>query len=619
MNRIVYVLSLCLIILSSCRSDTWMEPVSPDSARQGIAFKLRYEEFEEASTRSASLLDTDYDRVEFCIVDESGDAVNGIKGLYDPSRSEIRIEGLREGNYRLLILGVVGDETADGVTINPIRHIDETWLLFPADLYKPLEAEYFYSQTPFSVIRNSGPSGDELTALLDEEVVQRRIIGRTDFSFTFNNPYVESALSTRNVTLHVPRFRTDFSGSGSYSGETDGTDVSMDLLSTCSYLFPPTTEGNPLDGEIELTTRNYRGETVRRTYDFTLREIAPNRIGKIHTTLIHPDDPSGTAFITEQALKTADLSYILQDDEPHSIYTNSSLRSFNTSAPLQVSITEEGQLHVRFYSPRDLSDVLIQALIPSVSSEYIDLAYFDRIPAFADFYGELRSVQHKTFFRSESGRIVETGPIPLPDLATATFRITSNDPFWSKLEAIEHGWNISFSLYGGNPELPDGGPVGNWMGIRPVHCREAVALFLNFTYMIDMPEHEEILRANVDRLYGNGGPTDKVSVETVLQQMRQRRTLQVGLVYPGNGVIGLGGGNVFGAYQQAWFQHYFNTYSCEILFHELGHVMGYNHSSSFTYGPWAQELMNRFYVEHITEMPIDSPSYLKSEQNPNKY
>lgn len=180
------------------------------------------------------------------------------------------------------------------------------------------------------------------------------------------------------------------------------------------------------------------------------------------------------------------------------------------------------------------------------------------------------------------------------------------------------GTSVSHST-GGNPELPDGGPVGNWMGIRPVHCREAVALFLNFTYMIDMPEHEEILRANVDRLYGNGGPTDKVSVETVLQQMRQRRTLQVGLVYPGNGVIGLGGGNVFGAYQQAWFQHYFNTYSCEILFHELGHVMGYNHSSSFTYGPWAQELMNRFYVEHITEMPIDSPSYLKSEQNPNKY
>ena len=157
------------------------------------------------------------------------------------------------------------------------------------------------------------------------------------------------------------------------------------------------------------------------------------------------------------------------------------------------------------------------------------------------------------------------------------------------------------------------------MGIRPVHCREAVALFLNFTYMIDMPEHEEILRQNVDRLYGNGGVNDKVSVETVLRQMRQTRTLNVGLVYAGHGVVGLGGGSVFGAYQQAWFQHYFNTYSCEIMFHELGHVMGYSHSSSFTYGPWAQELMNNFYVQHIAEMPIDSPAYLNSAQNPNRY
>ena len=69
--------------------------------------------------------------------------------------------------------------------------------------------------------------------------------------------------------------------------------------------------------------------------------------------------------------------------------------------------------------------------------------------------------------------------------------------------------------------MPDGGPKGNWMGIRPVHCREAVAFFLNFTYMIDMPEHERILRENQDKLYGNGGVDDKVLVETVLSQMRR--------------------------------------------------------------------------------------------------
>ena len=53
------------------------------------------------------------------------------------------------------------------------------------------------------------------------------------------------------------------------------------------------------------------------------------------------------------------------------------------------------------------------------------------------------------------------------------------------------------------------------------------------------------------------------------------------------------------------------------MFHELGHVMGYSHNSAFTYGPWAQELMNRFYVDHLDMMPVDSPDYLSSRQNPN--
>ena len=205
------------------------------------------------------------------------------------------------------------------------------------------------------------------------------------------------------------------------------------------------------------------------------------------------------------------------------------------------------------------------------------------------------------------------------ELAALEFKVESDDPYWEKLQEIEHGWNISFGLYGGDPDLPDGGPAGNWMGIRPVHCREVVALFINFTYMIDMQEHEEILKANEDILYGNGGVDDKVTAEKVLSQMRQQRTLQVGLVYPGNGVIGLGGGNVFGAYQHAWLTHYTNTYACEIMFHELGHVMGYNHSSSFTYGPWAQQLMNNFYVNNLHKFPIDSASYLDSKNNPTLY
>ena len=324
-------------------------------------------------------------------------------------------------------------------------------------------------------------------------------------------------------------------------------------------------------------------------------------------------------FVTQRAYDEAAHSLILQDDESKDVYTDASQRRFNTAQPLQLSVTDAGELHARFYSPRPLSGVLVRARIPQLDSEYLDLAWFDSIPAFADFYERLPQVQRPTICRSESGRWVELPQLDVPALADIEFKIESEDPYWAKLQGILHGWTIAFGLYGGDPDLPNGGPVGNWMGIRPVHCREVVAFFLNFTYMIDMPQHEVILRENQDRLYGNGGVEDKVTPETVLAQMRQPRSLIVGLVYPGHGVIGLGGGYVFGAYQTAWLNHYTNTYSCEIMFHELGHVMGYSHDSSFTYGPWAQELMNNFYVEHLGEMPIDSSTYLNTSKNPTLY
>lgn len=617
MERIRYFLLGVAVLMASCQAyDT---SPAPENTAGGLVFNLMCEDFENGTSRSGFASATDYDNIEFCVTDSDGNVLSNIKGLYDRFSSEIRIEGLHEGDYRLLVLGIRGNAGADGVSVNRIGHIDDEWLRFPSELNKPLEAEYFYSQTPFSVTTQAGESGNELAVVAEGEVVQRRIIGRADFHFEFNNPYVETALQTISVTFASPVFHTTLSGNGDFGGRSSGTSFTIDLNEGSSYLLPPTAVAQPLRGEIEMTTRSYRGHTERRTYGFSLEGVAANRIGRISTVATHPDDNSSTVFVTEPALEKFGVSYILQDGEPKEVYTDASQRSFNTSEPLQVSVTEDGRLHVRFYSPRELSDVLIQARVASVDNEFFDLAYFDRIPAFADFYGELPMTLRRTFCRSESGRIIETDVVPAEAFASTEYRISSDDPFWAKIEAIEHGWNISFSLYGGNPDLPDGGPVGNWMGIRPVHCREAVALFLNFTYMIDMPEHEEILHANVDRLYGNGGVEDKVTVETVLRQMRQPRTLKIGLVYPGNGVIGLGGGTAFGAYQQAWFQHYFNTYSCEIMFHELGHVMGYNHSSSFTYGPWAQELMNRFYVDHIGEMPIDSPSYLNSSQNPNKY
>ena len=619
MSRILSVVLWSCLLLVACERDAW-EPAAPVTEQDGALFHLDAADYDGSSTRRSADLRTNYDRVEFRVIDDaSGCTVPNLKGLYDPQHSVLRIEGLREGDYRLLVLGMRGDWSQDGVEVHPIGHVDERWVSFPEDLGKPLAAEYFYSQTPFTVRVTTSSAGEVSSVVTGTQTTQQRIIGRADFDFTYTNPYIRTALVSLRATLGGARFRTGMTGGGAFTGQSDELAFETDLEAVASYGFLPTVEGYPLRGEIELVTRTYRGGQVRRLFGFELERLEANRIGRIHTPVVHPDNSSGTMFLTQRAYDEGSHGLILQDGEPKSVYTDPAQRRFNTAAPLQLEVTEAGELHARFYSPRALSGVLVRARIPRVSDEFLDLAWFDSIPPFADFYEQLPQTLRPTVCRSATGRWVEIPQLEAADFEGVEFTIESEDPYWKKLQQILHGWTIAFSLFNGDPDRPDGGPSGNWMGIRPVHCREAVAFFLNFTYMIDMPEHEVILRENQDRLYGNGGVNDKVTPEKVLSQMRQSRNLNVGLVYPGNGIVGLGGGSSYGVYQQAWLQHYFNTYSCEIMFHELGHVMGYSHSSSFTYGPWAQELMNNFYVSHLNEMPIDSPSYLNSSNNPTLY
>lgn len=605
------------LLLGACTQTDWES--TQQEQNKGITFTLRTAGYDNLSSRSGISENTRYSRVEYYIVDEHDELVKNIRTQYDTNNSEIMVEGLHSGNYRLLILAIKGDETKDRAIVHRLQHAADVWLTFPEDLQKPLEAEYFYSRTPFTVSAVHSEQGDHEVTSLQTEVSLKRIAGKAVFDFRFRNPYVENGVWGKQLIIDHTYFYTSFAADSTFSGQSNGQMDTLSLDNQADYSFFPTVAGNEFQGRTLLCMKNYRGEQSAQDYHFEQSSISPNLQNKVMTHVTHPDDLSGVVFMTAAAYEKGNYNKILQDDEPKEIYTNRGLRSFNTSSPLQISFTDNGQLHARFYSPRKLSHVLVKVLLPSVSSEYFDLAYFEELPPFADFYQSTPLTERTAMYRTESGRQIELSALKASDLSSAQFKIESDDEYWSKLQKIVHGWDIYWGLYGGNPDLDNGGPTGNWMGIRPVHCRESIALFLNFTYMLDTPEHEQILRENEDILYGNGGTSDKVTADKVLQQMRQKRTLCVGLVYPGHGVLGLGGGSTFGAYQQAWLQHYWNTYSCEIMFHELGHVMGYSHSSSFTYGPWAQKLMNNFYVNNIKNFPINSSGYLNSSSNPYIY
>ena len=322
-------------------------------------------------------------------------------------------------------------------------------------------------------------------------------------------------------------------------------------------------------------------------------------------------------YVTAAEMNGAATKRILQDDEPASVYCDPEQRAFNTAMPLQATV-EGGRLHLRFYSPRKLDDVEIWATMPSVTGEEFLLARLEEVAPFADFYRELPFLTRDCTFTTASGKRVTVRKNPYFPDAMLTLRPTSYCDYWRKLERIKHGWNISFSLYGGDPTKPDGGPTPNWVGIRPVHCREAVALFLNVCFITDMKEHEEMIRANEHLLYGNGGKGDPVTAERVMAQMREPRSIKVGLVSPTH-AAGLGGYGVFGLDEWRYLNYHDDWGACTVVFHELGHVLGYNHSSSFTSGPWTQQLMSNFYLDHREKLPVESTKYLDSKNNPNLY
>lgn len=621
MKKFLFMFILGCLFLTGCEQerDMWSQ-----EEKTGVIFKLYDTAFQdELSSRTNIVESSGYDRLEYYIMNSQGESVQGIKTLYNPLTREIIAEGLRQGEYTLLVLGVKGDASQDGATIYTLNKKDDKWLSFPEDMSKPLESEYFYAQAPFKVTLEETTGGEQETVTMEQEVMLTRIVGRMDVACKFNNPYVEYASSGSKLRLSNAVFYTSFSADGTYSGKTAGQLSEIDLDNRWSFYFLPSVESTEEEdgGEVVIRTRTYRGETVQRSFSFHQIPVTANRITQVNLQITHPEDSRGTLFVTEKAYNASEHDLILQDDEPVSVYTDATQRSFSALQPLQLKITDDNRFHARFYCPRPMTGVTIKALIPSVTKEKLDFAYFDLIPGLGEVYLDIPLLNKSAIFYTETGKQIRINSLTPTLLKEATFTVESEDECWKRLSQIKYNYGISgFSLYGGDPSKPDGGANGNWKAIRPVHCREAVAVILNVAFMLSQDQQmEELMKAHEDKYVDDSG--NPVSAEKLLSQLRQGYQLQVGLVNAAySNTVGLGGANgVYGLSQDRWLYHYDTNWAPNTIYHELGHVMGYGHSSTLTYGHWAEQVVNKYYQAHIKDFPIDKPDYLNSRHNPNLY
>ena len=82
---IILLLGSLLPLASSCTHDVWSDSGLPETP-SGALFRLCGAEYDDAESRSG-LCEGGYDRVEFCVVDASGEAVPNLKGRYDSATS----------------------------------------------------------------------------------------------------------------------------------------------------------------------------------------------------------------------------------------------------------------------------------------------------------------------------------------------------------------------------------------------------------------------------------------------------------------------------------------------------------------------------------------------------
>lgn len=303
-------------------------------------------------------------------------------------------------------------------------------------------------------------------------------------------------------------------------------------------------------------------------------------------------------------------TYILQDDEPESVFLDQTQRSFDPRNPVQVSVTGKQELMVRSYSPRRIKNFRIWASVEGYPDEFL-LAQFDIMPPFVEFKTVIPFVAADKEYVTSAGNTILIVANPHLGADDLSLRIDCEDPYYKKFSTIKTTWTVRFS----NFEWPN---HPYWQPMSPAHCREAIAMTMNMAYIFSTQDYVDSLNVNNNRFVDNSESV--LSAETLLSQSRTRPNFAWGTLHIQGG---LGGGGTLGLQDVCFLGHYpDDAFDTMALFHEFGHGMGYGHgpntviSESGGKHSWrkmCQNLYLRMALEK--ELPIYSRRFMHSRRN----
>lgn len=608
---------LALTIMLSCGKDLSYQN---DSLTQ---FRITTSSFNnDSSTRTRNISNIDFENIECYLFDRNNIFID-IKNIYVPEESTIELGGLKDGEYYMLVLAVKKAADPEGYTISsPTRLNNDKWLTIE-DSSKPLNNDYFYTKHLFSV-------GDGVVS--NPNIKLSNICGLVKFKFNWANSYARNSVEEIKIYPTNLSLSNIFLKDGRYQGseKMEGTLLSDSPDAFAIKLMPP--QEGLFEGIVEVKLRSHDGKSVIHNFNFTT-QVEPNKRSVVNVNINTPFDDVGTTYIARTDYNDQNFELILIDGEPKEVYNDATQRYFHVNAPIQSKLTEDNKLHLRFYSCVPIDGVQVFAKVEGIE-DYVDFAYVEHLPAFADITFDMNKSQEDLVYKTEGGNYIKIATEKFKD-PNISFKIKCEAPYWKKIEQIKADWFVKFELFGANPDVPPY-TAGNWYAVRPVHCREVIGFMTNIAFMLTLDDFDALVESMQGEYAADGvtiikdgmtGNDEKLmkDVSTIIPIFTNLVRLNAGIVNFSN-VGGLGGGYTFGVPQFAYFGHtsLAGEYGMTLAFHELAHCMGFSHSSGMT-GKWVGAStvdwpgkVASFYSNNVARFPVDR-NYLNSSENPNRY
>ncbi len=526
---------------------------------------------------------------------------------YDPQKELLILEPINVGKYKLICLlydellesqGLVVNKNISTITDNLVDFNESNVVTFKNNHHL-----YFGTKT-FEV------DGSSVNVNID--ITISSILSAIKIDNSNVNPYVLKGIKSTSVSAanSISNVYSKMSADGIFYAPLPLSTQEYNIGKATEFYAMPSDNGSKVSLLFNISSSDHNQESnIQLEYKTHIEFISGARgIVKSHLDN-HPLAKMFIAWMPHSSFVEIGRPRILQDNEHHTIYANPTHRNFYINELVQIKTTADNKFTLRSYSPQQIEGISVWAKSPLFVDDVL-IFKADTLAGFADLSFDI-PVSGGYMLTTRGGYNIEINSSSLDALKSAKYEIESEDPYWKKLLTIMPTWRIQFNLFGADPTKPGKqGAAGNWLGIRPVHAREAIVLLINLAYGYSQEKFwnhaaKYVIKDN------NGKPIDQVALR---QSFNKSSGYNIGVV---TNVAGLGGGRTLGITENHWINHYDYWGAYGVFAHEQAHCLGYSHASDMTQGNWVGYIVPA--IRQFNDLPIRDKSLLNSANNPRLY